>query len=220
MLDKQIEQRFANQAKSKTFRNIIKEFSLDKKKVLDIGCSYGEHLAHFGKQSTGITIVQEEVDYGRQKGLDVRYGNIEEDFGLAGQYDVIFANNILEHLYSPHAFLHKTRKYLKSDGILILGVPCVPAARYLLRIPKFRGSLAKAHINFFTKFTLEKTAERSGWAILETRGFHFTNKFIDKCLNPVYPHFYVIAKPDPAFAYHEKRKKELAGYKDIDISDK
>jgi SAM-dependent methyltransferase len=202
--------------KSKTFRNIVGAFNLGQKSVLDIGCSYGEFLVHFGPGSTGVTLTQAEVDYGTARGLDIRYGNVESDsFTLEQKYDVIFANNIFEHLYSPHHFLIKIKKYLKPEVVLILGVPCVPKVTSLVHLPKFRGSLAVEHINFFTKDTLVKTVERGGWVVEAVRGFHFSNKVIDTLLNPVYPHFYVVATPKPGFQYPERRMKELLGYEDI-----
>lgn len=212
-MNEQIQKRFTNVSASKTFGNIVARFELDKKSVLDIGCSYGEFLAHFGPESVGVTVTQEEVDYGGQHGLDIRFGNIEsEEFVLDEQFDVIFANNIFEHLYSPHHFLVTIKKYLKPDGILILGVPCVPKIVSLLRINKFHGALAVAHINFFTRVTLLYTVLRGGWKAHSIRGFHFRNPLIDHLLDPIYPHFYVEASIDPAFHYHEKRMKELAGY--------
>ncbi len=210
------ERRFEDVSHSKTFSNIVKTFGLDKKSVLDIGCSYGEFLIHFGKGSTGVTLTQVEVDYGLMKGLDMRFGNIESDsFTLEKTYDVIFANNIFEHLYSPHHFLIKIKKYLNPNGTLILGVPCIPKITPLVHLPKFRGSLAVEHINFFTKDTLEKFVERGGWNIVSTRGYHFLHPVIDRLLNPVYPHFYVAATPIPGFVYPERRMKELIGYIDI-----
>jgi len=212
-MNSKIEKRFEDTLKSKTFKNIIRIFNLDKKQVLDIGCSFGEFVVHFGEGSTGITITQEEAIYGKKRGLDIRCGNIEsDDFILEKKYNVVFANNLFEHLYSPHNFLCKIKTYLKPGGILILGVPCVPKITSLLKIKKFRGSLADAHINFFTRYTLIKTVERGGWKLITTRGFHFTNKIIDYLFNLIYPHLYVVAIPDPDFKYPKKRIKELVGY--------
>jgi 2-polyprenyl-3-methyl-5-hydroxy-6-metoxy-1,4-benzoquinol methylase len=209
----EIEKRFENINKSKTFGNIVKTFSLDKKLVLDIGCSYGEFLFHFGRGSTGITIVEEEVKYAKNKGLDVIYGNIESDeFTFEKKFDVVFANNIIEHLYSPHGFLIKIKDSLKPGGLLILGVPCIPKIVSLLHLNKFRGSLAVSHINFFTRDTLIKTVEQAGYEIKETRGFRFLSKITDHLLDWIYPHFYVIAMPQKDFKYPEKRLKELKEY--------
>lgn len=212
MID-QIQKRFDDVSKSKTFNNIIKTFNLDKKSVLDLGCSFGEFLIHFGSNSVGVTISRDEVEYGKSRDLDIRFGNVEaSDFKLEEKFDVIFANNIFEHLYSPHDFLCKVKKYLKPGGVLILGVPCIPKIVFLLRNNKFRGSLASAHINFFTRDTLVKTVESAGWNIKITRGFHFLNILIDHLLDPIYPHFYVVASNNLDFEYTEKRKKELVGY--------
>jgi 2-polyprenyl-3-methyl-5-hydroxy-6-metoxy-1,4-benzoquinol methylase len=208
-----IQKRFDGVARSKTFRNIVETFTLDKKAVLDIGCSFGEFLAHFGDGSVGISISHEEVAYGKAEGLDIRYGNIEEgDLVLTEQFDVIFANNIFEHLYSPHDFLNKIKKHLKPEGILILGVPCIPKMVSLTHIRKFRGAFAEQHINFFTRDTLLHTVMRAGWIPQMARGFRFKNSVVDTLLNPIYPHFYVIATIDTDFHYTEKRMKELAGY--------
>lgn len=212
-MNHEIERRFENVSKSKTFTNIVDTFDLDKKSVLDVGCSSGEFLVHFGPGSIGITIKNDEVEYGEMRGLDIRYGNVEsDDFILNEKFDVIFANNIFEHLYSPHEFLVKIKKYLKPGGLLILGVPCIPKIVTLLRINKFKGSLASAHINFFTKNTLALTVERAGWNIKHMRGFHFSSTFVDYLLNPVYPHFYAVASSDPNFKYSEKKMKELVNY--------
>lgn len=211
-----MQKRFDGVARSKTFRNIIGTFQLDRKSVLDIGCSYGEFLTHFGKGSVGISISNEEVAYGKEHGLDIRYGNIEEgDLPLTEQFDVIFANNIFEHLYSPHDFLNKIKKHLKPGGILILGVPCIPKIVSLTHIRKFRGAFAEQHINFFTRDTLINTAKRAGWMPQMARGFRFRNGFVDALLNPIYPHFYLVATVDHNFQYSEKRMRELSGYSHI-----
>jgi len=208
--------RFDAVARSKTFRNIINLFSLDKKAVLDVGCTSGEFLKHFGQSSVGLTIIQDEADYGKSIGLDIRAGNVEDQKFVGqfeGAFDVVFANNIFEHMQSPHLFLERMKKCLKPDGLLILGVPCIPTIYPLMKFKKFRGALASLHINFFTRGTLIKTVEYGGWDIIETRGFHFANSLVDSLLNPIYPHFYVVAKPKKDFKIAPKRLRELEGYK-------
>lgn len=214
----EIEERFSNVNKSTTFLNIVKSHKLDERVVLDIGCSYGEFLVHFGRGSVGLTIAQDEAEYGRVKNLDIRLGNIEQEnvpIASVERYGAVFANNILEHLYSPHAFLVKIRDMLKDDGIIIIGVPCIPKIVSLWNLKKFRGSLAVSHINFFTKQSLQKTIERVGWTVIENRSFVFRSKILDWFMNLIAPHFYVVAKKDNDFKYHEKRLKELSGYKNF-----
>lgn len=207
-----VDARFRSVAASKTFAHIISAFGLGEKAVLDIGCSYGEHLAHFGPGSTGITINPLEAVEGKRRGLDSRVGNAEEKLPIEKTYDAIYCSNLLEHLYSPHQFLYDVRTALSPAGTLILGVPVLPFPRFLMRFKKFRGALAGAHINFFVKDSLVLTALRAGWNVREVRGFRFSNQTLDRAIGFLYPHLYVIAEPDASFAYDEKRKKELAGY--------
>ncbi len=212
--DPRIEKRFTSVAASTTFQHIIAAHDLGNKSVLDIGCSYGEFLACFGKGSVGVSISPEEAAYGRAKGLNIDEGNIEDPaFFLTQKFDVVFANNIFEHLLAPHTFLITVKKFLKPEGVLILGVPCIPKIVSLMRIGKFRGALATGHINFFTKETLRETVLHGGWNIKAMRGYHFKAGFLDVLLNPVYPHFYITATADHEFAYSTKRQKELEGYK-------
>lgn len=205
-----IQKRFDNVKKSKTFEHILRTFDLCNKSVLDMGCSYGEFLANFGENSVGLTITDYEAEYGKSVGLDIRVANIEEyNVNLNKRFDVIFANNIFEHLYSPHSFLIETKKYLKEDGILILGVPVIPRPTFLLKTRKFRGSLAVSHINFFTANTLKITVKRAGWQIIDSRSFYFLHRFFDKILFNITPHIYVVAHSKKDFLYHPKRLKEI-----------
>jgi len=217
----QIKKRFNDVAKSKTFRNILSSYELSKKSVLDIGCSYGEHLVHFGNGSVGLTITESEIEYGKKEGIDIRYGNIEaSDFQINEKFDAIFANNILEHLFSPHYFLYRARKLLNDNGVLILGVPCVPKVVSLMCLKKWRGSLSLPHINFWTGETLQRSVERGGFNVHETRGFHFKNKFLDALFHPIYPHFYCIATPISDFKYPEERMGELIDRLDLVFKEK
>lgn len=126
---------------------------------------------------------------------------------------MIFANNLFEHMQSPHNFLRKLPQFLSEDGFIILGVPCVPKLNWLTHLKKFRGSLASLHINFFTKTTLKYFAQFAGYHISDVRGYRFKNYLADHCLDFIYPHFYVIARPVKNFEYSEKRRRELQGYR-------
>lgn len=212
---KQIEARFRAAGSSKTFNNIVRGLSLDKKAVLDIGCSYGEHLSHFGSGSSGISINPVEVTYGREHGLDIIQGNAEEELSLTKKYDAIYCNNLLEHLYSPHQFLYRMRDALAEGGLAVFGVPVLPFPNTLTRLRKFRGALAAEHINFFVADTLALTIGRAGWRVETIRGFRIPSKNIDRLFTWFYPHLYVVARIDSSFGYSEKRLVELAGYRNI-----
>lgn len=208
-----IQKRFEVVSRSKTFNRIVKEFDLGNKKVLDIGCGYGEHLAHFGVGSAGITITKTELDYTQKRGLNVFYGDAEaiERLYLDSDFDAIWANNFFEHILSPHTFLMKLKKFSQNNTLLILGVPVIPAPICLTKLEKFRGALAVSHINFFTKDTLKLNVERAGWRVKDLRSFVFSNRFFDNPFSFIAPHLYVIAEDNADFKYHDKKITEWGG---------
>ena len=210
--ERAIEKRHAAVRASRTFRNVRNTFTLQGKRVLDVGCGYGEYLALFGVGSLGITTTAHEVVYGKRAGLDIRQGNAEalDELHVGNLFNAVWANNLYEHLLSPHSFLMRLKHVVKDDGIIILGVPVVPRVTSLLSLRKFRGALASNHINFFTKETLSLTAQRAGWIVEEVRPFFFANRFLDSLIAPLAPHLYLVARNNPYFQYPPKKIKEWA----------
>jgi SAM-dependent methyltransferase len=189
-------------------RNIDRLFKLSSKRVLDIGCGRGDFLKDFGPGSLGITADMGEVSYGADHGLSIKFGNAEAPQEEWGRFDVIWANNLFEHLLSPHRFLMKLRTISNDKSLLVLGVPVVPFFPSLMKIDKFRGALASNHINFFTGKTLSLTVSFAGWNIESVRPFIFANRFLDTLARPFAPHLYVVARLDPAFQYPFKKYNE------------
>jgi len=203
-----------------TFRNICDLFGLRQKKVLDIGCGHGHYLRHFGKGSVGVTTAQDEVDFGQANKLKIVFGNAEflAETKFEENFEAFWANNLFEHLLSPHAFLMNLKKLASKDAVVILGVPVVPKIGSLMRLRSWRGPLASNHVNFFTYKTLELTAKYAGWEVLEVRPFIFKNKILDYIIRPIAPHMYIVAKNKPDFKYPPKKMHEWEGdehYRDL-----
>jgi len=100
--------------RSRPFALIARRYRLIEKRVLDIGCGFGEYMQRFGSGSVGITATPEEVAYGASIGRDIRLGNAEklEELLSPNECFVVFwANNIFEHLLSPHAFLVSLKRW-------------------------------------------------------------------------------------------------------------
>ena len=196
--------------KSRTFRNLCELFGLTSKKVLDIGCGHGHYLIHFGPGSIGITTAQEEVDFGEANSLSIQFGNAEDVTETLGNqtFEVFWANNLFEHLVSPHIFLMKLKKIANKDSLIILGVPVIPKIVSLVHLRWWRGMLASNHIIFFTEDTLGLTVERAGWSVESIRPFIFQNRILDAIVKPIAPHLYVIARNKADFKYPPKKVGE------------
>jgi SAM-dependent methyltransferase len=205
-----IDKRFAPVHSSRTFNRILDTLNLRTKKTLDLGCGYGEYLVEFGKNSVGITTTLAEIEYGKQKNLRILRGNVEfiDEIGLKESFEAIWANNLFEHLLSPHSFLIKLKTIAQPETILILGVPTVPRLTSIMHLGRFRGALAGAHVNFFTRETLRLTVERAGWKVEAARSFYFGNVFLDWLFSFFAPHIYIVAKNNMDFRYPDKKLSE------------
>ncbi len=212
--------RFETVEKSRTFAHICELFSLKSKSVVDIGCGHGHYLTHFGEGSVGLTTASDEVAFGKEHNLNIIFGNAEylDEYLGEKKYSAFWANNLFEHLLSPHAFLMKLKKNATDTSLLVLGVPVIPKIVSLVHLKWFRGMLASNHINFFTAQSLFLTVSRAGWVVTDVRPFIFKNSLLDRCVRPFAPHVYVVARNDEAFQYPPKKIGEWKDddrYKDL-----
>jgi 2-polyprenyl-3-methyl-5-hydroxy-6-metoxy-1,4-benzoquinol methylase len=97
--------------------------------ILDVGCAQGTlalMLAERGHSVWAVDIRQQFLDYARTR---YEYGNVSfvcgnvMDLELGKQFDLIFANQIVEHLVYPLEFTERLVKCLKSGGQLIMTTP-------------------------------------------------------------------------------------------------
>lgn len=213
--------RHAQVMRSQTFKHIAEACDLQNKRVLDLGCGYGEYMQRCGQGSVGITTTMAEVEYGKVNNIDIRQGNVEllsDCISSDERFDAFWANNLFEHLLSPHAFLVNMKAYAREDALLVLGVPMVPKIESLMRLRKFRGALASPHVSFFTKKTFELTVRFAGWDVIDNRGFVLPVPTIDRLVSPIIPHLYLIAKNNPNYRYPKKKLNEWqddAHYQDM-----
>ena len=188
-----IKKRFDWVKKSKPFNNLLDRFGLRNKKVLDLWCAYWEFLIHFGKDSLWITFNDKELEFWIKYWINIEKYNLENDFDMRyNKYDAIFANNIIEHIYSPHKFLLNCRNALHENWIMIIWVPVI-ALNWLVN-KLFKWVYADDHVNFFTVLTIIKTIERAWFEIIDYDLFYFKCSFLNKLLINFIPHVYVIAK--------------------------
>jgi SAM-dependent methyltransferase len=97
--------------------------------VLDVGCAQGTlalMLAERGRRVTAVDIRQPFLDYARtryERG-DIQFlaANVFDRPAL-GTFDVVFGNQIIEHLVYPAEFLHVLASYAKPGGILAVSTP-------------------------------------------------------------------------------------------------
>lgn len=191
----------------------LKKYGLGKKKVLDIGSAWGEFLIHFGPDSKGVEVSDNEVKFSRSLGLNVGQYNIEDEWKETESFfDAVWFSNVLEHITSPHQALRNFHRSLKSDGLLFVRVPTVPSNFFFIFLNKiflgFLGYQAAQHINAFTRRTLEFTIERAGFKILESNVFVPPISLLNFLLNPFLKDalsFVTVVAQKTEFSYSKKR---------------
>jgi len=87
-------------------------------------------------------------------------------------FDLVIFNDVLEHIYDPWEVLKFTKTILKKDGIIVASIPNIrhkSVLKNLLFKDDFTyeraGILDVTHIRFFTKSTMVKLFQESGFTV-------------------------------------------------------
>jgi SAM-dependent methyltransferase len=139
-------------------------------RVLDVGCSYGHCLVHFGPGSVGVDTNPEHVEFCRSLGLDARLLDVDEGLEeLAdGAFDYLWVSDVVEHLDSPRLLLRRLRPKLAPGGRLLVFTTVLPRSRVLRRVLRRRGANpfdSGAHHYQFTYETARYLVERAGYRV-------------------------------------------------------
>lgn len=138
--------------------------------VLDVGCSYGHCLIHFGPGSVGIDNSPEHVDFCRSLGLDARLVDVDQGLGAVpdGAFDFVWVSDIVEHLDAPRLLLRRLQPKLKPEGRLLLYVSALPRSRLARTVFRRLGIVsyeAGTHYYQFTHETVRFLLERAGYRV-------------------------------------------------------
>ncbi len=149
--------------------------------VLEMGCATGymsEVLKReLGCHVTGVEYDEEAAGRAREHVDELIVADVDSagwDAPLVGRrFDVVTCADIIEHLKHPLAFLQTLRKYLKTDGKLLVSVP--NSAHVAIRLELLEGRLTyeddglldRTHVHFYTHASLAALLRRAGFSIDE-----------------------------------------------------
>lgn len=140
-------------------------------RALDIGCAAGFFLKlmnDMGYETLGVEISEYAARYAQQEmKLKVFRGDLSEAGFQDDFFDVITMWDVLEHLPDFLTTLKECNRILRRQGRLV--VETVNADSLLARISGHRWPLFAPpyHLSYFTKETLRKALEASGFTIAE-----------------------------------------------------
>jgi 2-polyprenyl-3-methyl-5-hydroxy-6-metoxy-1,4-benzoquinol methylase len=166
---------------------MLKYLPKTSKKILDIGCGNGA-FASIVKQKNdaevwGIELMEEEAKVAVDVLDKVFVGNCEKHIdGLPeGYFDVIYMNDVLEHLVDPYSVLETLKSKLAPNGIVISSIPNVRFFRTFSKVLFSKdwkydeyGVMDKTHLRFFTGKSIRRMYEELGYSISTHEGINVT----------------------------------------------
>lgn len=139
--------------------------------VLDCGVSKGgvaDILSREGANCFGIDINPREI-----KGVKIIQADLNKgipEFGI--KFDVVFAGEIIEHLFDDRKFLRDCHNILKPCGILVVTVPNLVSLlnRFLMlfgSLPLVAYAAAEFHYHVYNRSKLKKLLREEKFEILK-----------------------------------------------------
>jgi ubiquinone/menaquinone biosynthesis C-methylase UbiE len=129
--------------------------------LLDVGCGVGNLVVaarNLGFDSEGIDIDPVATREASRQGRHVRTATLQQ---VAGPYDAVVVNHVLEHIEDLSDFLAHVSRVLSPGGRLFVFSPNREGLIARLRRDHWMGWVPREHVWHFTPSTLASTVERS-----------------------------------------------------------
>jgi SAM-dependent methyltransferase len=140
-------------------------------RALDIGCATGALLAEFrnrGWRTCGVEIGVPQAEYARRiRGLDIRNRPLEENHFPAGEFDLVLASHLIEHLNDPASFVKEVFRILAPAGRFMVTTPNIAGLQARLLKGRWRSAIFD-HLYLFSVKTLSALLEKTGFRIEKT----------------------------------------------------
>jgi 2-polyprenyl-3-methyl-5-hydroxy-6-metoxy-1,4-benzoquinol methylase len=164
--------------------------------ILDVGCGYGGFLDlvknNRNVETWGIELVNSVAETLNGHVDFILNGSIEANcVSLPNNYfDCITFNDVLEHLMYPDEVLNSIHDKFSDKGILVASIPNVRFLRNLYNLLIHKdwkyedsGILDRTHFRFFTKKSMVRLFEDSGYEVISINGIFKLNAFKFKIFN-------------------------------------
>ena len=162
----------------------------DIKNALDIGCGTG-NFGQLLKSKFDINVWGIEPD---PKSAAIAQGKLDKIINsvfdkdslksIDQKFDVIFFNDVLEHLATPEEALLLAGTLLNKGGHIVASIPNMrwyPVVLSLLRYKDFKylnaGVMDKTHLRFFTQKSMIRLFTDSGYKISRIEGINKSENF-------------------------------------------
>lgn len=162
---------------------VLEKYVHKKGKMLDVGCGEGYALSFFRKKGwtvTGFDFSSAGIKSKNSDCLDALctgdvFELLDNEIKSGRRYDVIWLQNVLEHVIDPISLLYSIKSLLLDDGIAVITVPndCSNTQMNALNLGHIKSAFWVAppdHLAYFDYQSLLGTAKETGWNCLEMLG--------------------------------------------------
>jgi len=114
------------------------------------------YIKPLAKEWIGIDINREGVELLRKHGFNPIVVDAEKPFNLGKKFDIILAEEVIEHLSNLPVFLNNVYNHLKDDGIFIITTPNpISPSFFIQRL--LGGEIKDVHIHNHTHWHTHET---------------------------------------------------------------
>ncbi len=160
-----------NAANLEYFYNRLKQViskSVERGKILDVGCNQGQFLDLLGDhwERYGNELSPHAAQMAKQKyGNHIFQGTLA-NFPLTGErFDVITMMDVLDHSPDPIQELKRVNQLLKPNGLVAIKVHNISCLWAQVVKDRFYAIIPPFHLWYFNRATLTRTLARSGFKV-------------------------------------------------------
>lgn len=169
--------------RSTVLQHHLSSLSSGAKRLLDVGCGEGYALAFFREQGwsvKGIDFSSAGVESKNPSCMDVLvtgdiFALLQAEIAAGETYDVVWLQNVLEHVIDPLDLLKSLRTLVSPGGLAVVTVPndCSITQCGALDNQHIDSAFWVAppdHLTYFDHDSLTNAANETGWECLEMLG--------------------------------------------------
>jgi len=150
-----------------------------KMKILDVGCGTGNnsfYMQNLGHEMTGCDISNVALKKYWHRHHEAVQCNLNQGIPFSEKcFDMVFASEVIEHLYDPLLFAAECFRILKPGGMLLISTP--NSAFWIYRLFALFGKTLSdlqhpGHIRFFSRAFLIGIMDQAGFSETRMSGRH------------------------------------------------
>jgi len=162
-----VKEELGRRKSARSILEMLPQFKLKDKKLIDIGCSTGfllDEARKLGWEVSGVELSEWAAKYAKEKfGLNIYNSSLKKANIPNNSYDVAIMLDTIEHVLDPRAVLFEIQRILKPGGILYVNTPDIESNSSRLLKAKWWG-INQFHLCYFSKRTLTDLLAFTGFA--------------------------------------------------------